>query len=103
MRVPLLTAAAVSAVLAVLVPLAAQRPASRPAGARALRPIRAVELQPFKLHTQRIAEALELLGAPLPAPARARLDSAQTVEALQAVLDPLVLLDAHINPEQRVK
>ncbi|HUY89046.1 MAG TPA: CehA/McbA family metallohydrolase [Pirellulales bacterium] len=68
------------------------------------------EAQPLKAQTARVVQALELLGNPLPAEQQAALgkalaaqDPAQSVEQIQAVLDPLCLVGVHINPESRVK
>ena len=69
-----------------------------------------VDAQPLAVHARRVVEALDLLGEPLSADARARLergiaddDDAVTVREIQAVLDPLCLATVHINPESRVK
>jgi hypothetical protein len=69
-----------------------------------------VELQPLASQARRVAEALEFLGQPLPAEARARLaaagrreDQAAGVRAIQEVLDPLCLVGVNVNPESRVK
>ncbi len=79
-----------------------ERPAREPA---ALLPV-AVEAQPLAANVQRLVDALDYLGAPLPAGLRADLASAgQTRDAarLQQLLDSRVLLAVHINPEARVK
>lgn len=69
-----------------------------------------VELQPLASQARRVAEALEFLGQPLPAEARARLaaagrmeDQAAGVRAIQEVLDPFCLVGVNVNPESRVK
>jgi hypothetical protein len=65
-----------------------------------------VEGQPLAANIQRVIEALEYLGAPLPANLRGRLAkaaAARDARALQDLIDPRVLLAVHINPEARVK
>ena len=65
-----------------------------------------VEAQPLAANIQRVAQALESLGSPLPASLRAELSAAgqrRDANRLQALLDARVLLEAHINPEARVK
>jgi hypothetical protein len=69
-----------------------------------------VERQPLAAQARRVAEALEYLGAPLPAEERRRLDEALAEESdsaatqkLQQVLDKLCLVGIQINPESRVK
>jgi hypothetical protein len=62
--------------------------------------------QPLAANAGRLAEALEALGAPLPGAAAGpfrRAVEARDAAAVQAVLDPLVLLVVRINPESRVK
>ncbi len=69
-------------------------------------PVVAVEGQPLAANVQRVAEALDHLGAPLPAELRTELTRAAAArdgEKLQRLLDPRVLLVVHINPEMRVK
>lgn len=76
-----------------------------PVQAAALAPV-AVEAQPLGANIQRLIEALNYLGAPLPAELRADLTRAgQTRDAnrLQELLDARVLFAVHINPEARVK
>lgn len=66
----------------------------------------AVEGQPLAANVQRVVEALEFLGAPLPAQLRAELAKAgiaRDARRLQELLDSRVLLAVHINPEARVK
>lgn len=72
--------------------------------------VRDVEAQPLAAQAARVAQALELLGAPLSAEERAALDRAlaaadplQRVSQIQQVLDPLCLVGVNINPESRVK
>ncbi len=69
-----------------------------------------VDAQPLAAQVRRAAETLELLGQPLPAPIRARLDAAlakddpaDLVRSVQDVLDPLCPVGVAINPEGRVK
>ena len=64
-----------------------------------------VEAQPLAANIERLAQALEYLGAPLPVDVRAastRAGHARDANALQKALDPHVLLVVHINPEARV-
>ncbi len=65
-----------------------------------------VEAQPLAANLERVANALEYLGAPLPRDLRAELTAAgrlRDARRLQALIDPRVLLAVHINPEARVK
>jgi len=62
--------------------------------------------QPLAANVDRIAQALEALGAPLSRDVRGALGRAgqsRDATAIQRLLDPHVLLDVHINPESRVK
>ena len=68
-----------------------------------------VEAQPLKAQAARVAQALELLGSPLPADRKAALDAAldeadptRAVAKIQAALDPLCLVGVNINAESRV-
>jgi hypothetical protein len=73
-----------------------------PAGLRVV----AVDGQPLAANIQRLTEALEYLGAPLPLDLRTELSragKARDATRLQELLDPRVLLAVHINPEVRVK
>ncbi len=66
----------------------------------------AVEAQPLAANLDRVAQALEALGAPLPADVRTTMGRAgrdRDAGALQALIDPRVLVVVHINPEARVK
>ena len=79
-----------------------ERPAPQ---AAALLPV-TVEAQPLAANVQRLMDALDYLGAPLPAGLRADLAAAGTsrdADRLQALIDARVLLAVHINPEARVK
>jgi len=65
-----------------------------------------VEGQPLAANIQRVGEALEYLGAPLPGSLRAELGragQARDSKKLQDLLDAHILLVVHINPEARVK
>ena len=66
-----------------------------------------VEFQPLSAQVRRVAEALELLGEPLPDAVRARLDAATRagdptagVGAIQAALDPLCLIGVGDQPRE---
>ncbi len=68
-----------------------------------------VEAQPLAAQAKRVAQALELAGAPLTPEVSKALDLAigendprHRVERIQAVLDPLVLVMVTINAESRV-
>lgn len=66
----------------------------------------AVEGQPLAANLERVAAALEYLGAALPDAVRSGLQAAgeqRDAARLQALIDPRVLLVVHINPEARVK
>lgn len=68
----------------------------------------AVEHQPLAAQARRVADTLEMLGAPLPPPDAEKLAAAirdpQTgVAQVQAILDARCLAIVHINPESRVK
>jgi hypothetical protein len=68
-----------------------------------------VDLQPLQANCERLLQALEFLGAPLPAetakPLKDLLASkdAKAVEPIQQLLDPHCLIGVTINPESRVK
>jgi len=68
-----------------------------------------VDWQPLRAQIQRLNEALELLGAPLPRAERGELEAIlhkeewQAAEEVQKVLDRHVLFGVNINPESRVK
>jgi hypothetical protein len=62
-----------------------------------------VEQQPLGAQAVRIAEALDYLGAPLPAQVKDGLRAARSPEEIQKLLDPQCLVGVEINPEQRVK
>jgi hypothetical protein len=65
--------------------------------------ITSVEHQPLAAQVQRVVEALDMLGEPLPAQEKTALAGARTVEAMQKILDPHCLVGVNINPESRVK
>src|SRR5215472_15535766 len=69
-----------------------------------------VELQPLAAQVERVIEALEMLGQPLPAGVKDRIararqmtDPAAAVRAIQQALDESCLIGVTINPESRVK
>ena len=73
--------------------------------AAAMAPV-AVEAQPLAANIERVAQALDSLGAPLPADVRAALTRAgkdRDARVLQQTLDSRVLIVVHINPEARVR
>src|SRR5262249_29540547 len=65
-----------------------------------------VEGQPLAANVTRVIQALDSLGAPLPADLARQLKEAgdaRDARRLQELLDPQVLLVVTINPEGRVK
>jgi hypothetical protein len=69
-----------------------------------------VDGQPLAAQARRLVEALDLIGQPLPAPDREKLNQAlaqevpaDRVRLIQEALDPLCLVGVTINPESRVK
>lgn len=73
--------------------------------APALEPIE-VEGQPLSANVQRLVQALEFLGAPLPADTMTALEAAgraRDSRKIQQLLDPHILFAVSINPEVRVK
>ncbi len=69
-------------------------------------PIGDVDGQPLAANVKRVIEALQFLGSPLPGDEIEKLSAAgkeRDAKQLQKLLDPRVLLLAHINPESRVK
>jgi hypothetical protein len=60
-----------------------------------------VEAQPLAANLERVREAMEFLGAPLPA--NLLKDAGKDAKKLQQAVDPHVLLLVDINPESRVK
>lgn len=84
--------------------------AGRSSADEALPKVTGVDPQPLKAQAARIAQALDLLGSPISPEAKKAFDAAladsdpkSSVEALQAVFDPLCLCVVDINPESRVK
>jgi hypothetical protein len=68
----------------------------------------AVELQPLAAQVQRVVDALDYLGAPLPEADKLKLkaasgDQAKGVEAIQTVLDPHCLAGVCIRAENRLE
>src|SRR6476619_5990895 len=83
---------------------------ARQTGAEALPIVRGVQLQPIAAQIARVAQALELCGAPLGTEPQAALkagscltDEAGAVERSQQGLDPLCVGEEGISPERRVK
>jgi hypothetical protein len=75
------------------------------AWAQKLEPIE-VEGQPLAANASRLLEALQFLGAPLPAETTTALQAAvkaRDAKKIQELLDPHVLLVVTLNPESRVK
>jgi hypothetical protein len=73
--------------------------------AQELTPV-AVEGQPLAANVTRLLQALDYLGAPLPAEQAKELQAAcaeRDAATIQRLLDPHVLLSVHLNPEVRVK
>ena len=82
---------------------------SSPLWAESLPLVTRVESQPLAAQVERVLQALELTGSPVPADQQAAIraalsmtDKAQAVEKIQKLLDPMCLLGVHINPESRV-
>ncbi|QDV24849.1 hypothetical protein Q31a_31710 [Aureliella helgolandensis] len=78
--------------------------------AQQLQPTIPVERQPLEAGVQRVVQALQLAGSPLPSSATELLqqlsestDDAHVVNEIQKLLDQQCLLVVHINPESRVK
>ena len=81
-----------------------------PASAQDLALVEGIEAQPLAAQARRVAQALELAGAPLSPERLADLnaaveagDEAAVVAGVQRALDPLCLAAVHVNPESRVK
>ncbi|MEX0936746.1 MAG: CehA/McbA family metallohydrolase [Pirellulales bacterium] len=69
-----------------------------------------VEVQPLQAQANRVAEALDSLGAPLTEAQQQKLDAAlaetdpaKSILQIQQLFDPLCLVGVNINPESRVK
>lgn len=72
--------------------------------------VHGVARQPLMAATERLIEAMAFSGSPLNATVVERLRDAgklarpaDTSQEIQAILDPLCLVEVHINPESRVK
>jgi hypothetical protein len=77
----------------------------QPAQAQKLDPVE-VEGQPLAANAQRLLDALQFLGAPLPAQTAGPLQAAikaRDAGKIQELLDPQVLVVVSLNPESRVK
>ncbi len=81
----------------------------RPVSAADIDVVPKVERQPFVAATERLVQALDLVGAPLSGSDQAALkaamqetDARKCAEAIQNVLDPHCLAQVTINPESRV-
>jgi len=79
-------------------------------GAESLPLVLNVELQPLAAQVERLAQSLQMLGAPLNEQQQAELDAAlatenqvEAIKKIQRVFDQLCLVGVHINPESRVK
>ncbi|WP_165219047.1 CehA/McbA family metallohydrolase [Aquisphaera insulae] len=95
---------------AFLLSLALVLAAPPPASAERLPLVPGVEFQPLSAQARRVADALEMLGRPLPPKDRERLfraiegsDPEASVRAIQQVLDAHCLIGIEINAESRVK
>jgi hypothetical protein len=69
-------------------------------------PVVDIEGQPLAANAQRLLEALQFLGAPMPADVAADLQTAikaRDARKVQELLDPHVLIVVSLNPESRVK
>jgi hypothetical protein len=78
---------------------------AQPAAAQKLDPVD-VEGQPLARNVERVIQALEFVGAPLPAAPLQALKAAakaQDARKIQETLDPHVLFVVNVNPESRVK
>lgn len=76
------------------------------AAAAELPPVIEVEGQPLAANAQRLVQALDYLGAPLPGGVREKMQTAIAARdgaGVQKALDPLVLCVVDISPESRVK
>jgi hypothetical protein len=86
-------------------------PAWRPMSAGDEAPlVQRVDRQPLAAQARRVVEALDYIGSPIDAADRDALEvalreraDAESVLALQRVLDRYCLIDVHVNPESRVK
>src|SRR4051812_30921937 len=94
------------AALAVILVAAPDRAADAPA---AFPRVAAVEAQPLLAQLKRLRQALDAIGEPLPADARAALDKladeadgAKVAAEVQRVLDPLCALAVELTPNDKV-
>lgn len=78
--------------------------------AQELYTVKSVEVQPLVAQAQRLVEALDYLGSPLPAEDAARVRDLTDAEPtrkvaaeIQEILDPYCLAMLHVNPEARTK
>ncbi|MBI83671.1 MAG: hypothetical protein CMJ81_10785 [Planctomycetaceae bacterium] len=107
LRMPTIVLPVVTTLLATIIVVQETPPAK--VLAQELAEVGTVEVQPLLLHVQRLREALNYLGQPLPEGTSALLDRAAKAEDAQArklvqqALDPYCLLGVMINPESRVK
>ena len=95
---------------AVLCILAGLHPTSPTSRAEELELVFGVERQPLVAATNRLVEAMQFMGSPLAPEVVAELEAASKLEKrgdvsrrIQEVLDPLCLVEVHINAESRVK
>ena len=65
--------------------------------------ITSIDLQPLQAQVLRVAQALQLVGEPLPEDVVQALQSAKTPADIQNILDTKCLIGVTINPEGRVK
>ena len=107
LRMPTMVIPIVTTLLAIVIVMQ-EAPAAKVLAGE-LAEVGSVEVQPLLLHVQRLREALNYLGQPLPKEASELLDSAakaqdaQARKLVQQALDPYCLLGVNINPESRVK
>jgi hypothetical protein len=83
---------------------------SVPIAAQDIPIVMSVDRQPLEAATQRVVQALQLAGSPLPDSDQQRLQAllaetkdSQAIRGIQEVLDKHTLLVVNINPESRVK
>jgi len=62
-----------------------------------------IDQQPLAANAVRIADALTLLGEPLPAMVTTQLRTGVSASEIQRLLDPYCLAEIEINPESRVR
>ena len=83
---------------------------SRPIDAAELSVIVDVPRQPVVAATKRLVQAMDFAGQPLSGATKNKLEAAYVLDdpddciaKVQSILDPLCLVEVHINPESRVK